>query len=339
MSARRAALSWAAGAATVACAGPQRVLAPASETSSALAELFWALLLLTGIPAALVIGLALAAALRRRGAAGEPRSPSSEDRRTSAFVVVAGAVVPAGVLLVILGLALRTGHAVARATGPAALTIEVIGHQFWWEVRYPDQGVVTANEIHLPTGTSVAVRVSSADVIHSFWVPALHGKLDMIPGRVNEYRLETPLPGVYRGQCAEFCGVQHARMAMLVIAESRADFDAWAASRSRPRPPLTSERLRRGALVFQAAGCNLCHAVRGHFEHPEGASGPDLTHLAGRRTLAAVTLDNSPDELRAFVRNPHAVKEGVLMPPSPRLSDQELGLLVDYLLLEKGGAP
>jgi cytochrome c oxidase subunit II len=322
---------------TTACSGPQRILQPASDASAKLVDLFWVLLVGTGVPAILVIGLAMAALLRGR-AAGEgapPRDPPRERAREAAILIGAGAVFPATVVLILLVFSLFTGSAVLRTTGPPALTIEVVGHQFWWEVRYPEQGVTTANEIHLPAGASTLVRVSSADVIHSFWVPALHGKLDMVPGRTHEYRLEPREPGVFRGQCAEFCGVQHALMAMLVIAEPRADFDAWIAARTRPAPAPGTPLARTGEEVFERAGCSLCHSIRGRFDtRAVGQPGPDLTDLAARRTLAAVTVDNTPETVRAFVRDPHVLKPGVRM-PATALPDHELDALVAYLFSAK----
>ncbi len=242
-----------------------------------------------------------------------------------------GAAVPTLALALFTVLAVRTGMSVSSPGGEPELVVEVTGHQFWWEVRYPEQGVVTANEIPIPAGRPVEFRVTSADVIHSFWVPRLAGKLDMSPGRTNRLRAMADEPGLYRGQCTEFCGVQHALMSLLVVAREPAKFDAWMARRrGAARPRLDSAALR-GRGVFFEAGCSSCHAIRGVNE-PDytGDVGPDLTDLAGRRTLGALTLRNTRGNLAGWILDPHQFKPGVRMPPTV-LSGPEMQALLAYL--------
>jgi cytochrome c oxidase subunit 2 len=219
--------------------------------------------------------------------------------------------------------------AVTSPPGRPALAIEVIGHQWWWEVRYlgdrPDQSFVTANEIHIPTGRPVLVRLQGADVIHSFWVPALTGKTDTIPGRTNLTWLQANRPGVYRGQCTEYCGLQHAHMAVYVVAEAPRAFDAWRAGQV--EPAAMDPRASDGANVFQAR-CGVCHSVRG--TAAGGLLGPDLTHLMSRRTLAAGVLPNDPGSLAGWIGDPDAIKPGARM-PATNLTGAQLLAVTNYL--------
>lgn len=240
-----------------------------------------------------------------------------------------GLVLPLAVLIPLYLATVVTSSALTRPAEPHSnLAVEVTGHMWWWEVTYPDHGVVTANEIHIPAGRPVLVRLRSDDVIHSFWVPRLHGKVDLNPGSWNELRIEADEPGVYRGQCAEYCGLQHARMAFLVVAESPEDFDRWIAARSRPAPDPATAPTERGLHVFMEAGCAACHAIAG--TEASGREGPDLTHLASRRTLAAGQLPNTTGALGGWIVDPQATKPGALMPPS-RLEPGDLQALLAYM--------
>jgi cytochrome c oxidase subunit 2 len=216
------------------------------------------------------------------------------------------------------------------ASGPA-LTVEVTGHQWWWEVRYlgptPDQSFVTANEIHIPTGRPVLVRLNGADVIHSFWIPALAGKTDTIPGRTNLTWMQADRPGVYRGQCTEYCGVQHAHMAAFVTAEAPAAFETWRAGQLKAAPAVATADDGDGQRLFLQR-CGKCHAVRG--TEASGRAGPDLTHLMSRQTLAAGAVPNTRDGLSGWISNPEALKPGARM-PTTELSGPELGQVVAYL--------
>jgi len=269
---------------------------------------------------------------------GRPRS-----ERIGARVMVGGGIVfPAIALGAVLILTLRTlgavtlpSHSVASADAPPApgeLVIEVTGRQYWWEVRYfdrePQRAFATANELRIPVGRPVTVRLRSADVIHSFWVPGLHGKMDLVPGRVNAISIEADRPGIWRGQCAEFCGQQHAKMAFAVVAEAPERYEAWAARQRQGALPPADSAARADERIFLTSGCVVCHAVRG--TDARGRAGPDLTHLAGRLTLAAGTMPNSAGHLYGWIANPQALKPGSKMPPVP-LDARELHAIVRYL--------
>jgi cytochrome c oxidase subunit 2 len=317
------------GALSAACDGPQSTLAPAGPAASHVAALSWTLFGTLGIVYAAVLALLGAAVLRSRRAR---RSPSpANDRGALIAVVIGGAVVPALVGVVLVATTLRGLVALSPGKPVDELAVDVIGHQWWWEIHYPapDPGasVTTANELHIPAGRRVRIRLASRDVIHSFWVPALQGKMDLIPGRATEIWLQADHPGIHRGQCAEYCGIQHARMALWVVVDSPADFAAWLAGEQRPAAEPLDEQARRGRVVFVEHGCAGCHAVRGT---SMGVGGPDLTHVASRRTLAAGTLDNVPGNLAGWVADPQALKPGNRMPRA-LLGASELHALVAYL--------
>jgi cytochrome c oxidase subunit 2 len=315
-------------AALAGCAGPQSTLDPAGPAAAHLRDLMTLFGVITVAAAALVIALLLWVVARAVRVPPERRwQPASE----TAVIVGGGVVFPVIVLVALAVINVRAGAAVSRPPTEPRVTIEVVAHQYWWEVRYPDLGIVTANELIVPVGEPVRLVLRSADVIHSFWVPRLHGKLDHTPGHTVHWWLQADEPGVSRGQCAEYCGLQHALMGFLVVAEPPDRFEAWAAQmRALPAPP-TEPLARRGREVFFEAACQHCHAIRGtvqtqHTGHP----GPDLTHLATRRTLAAATVDNTPGALAAFILDPHGIKPGNRMPATP-LDSERLQALVAYL--------
>lgn len=207
-----------------------------------------------------------------------------------------------------------------------ALPVEVIGHQWWWEFRYPGLGVTTANELHLPVGRPISLDVKSADVIHSFWSPPLGGKRDLIPGRVNHLTFTVDAAGEYPGQCAEFCGASHANMRFTVVAQAARDFEAWAAGLKRaPAPPVGEAA--KGLQTFLSAGCVACHTIQGV---AFGVVGPNLTHVGSRKTLAGGILKNTPEDLARWLKDPPGTKPGALMPKLP-LTDQQITALVAYL--------
>ena len=212
------------------------------------------------------------------------------------------------------------------------ITIEVTGRQWWWEVRYTDVDAsnifTTANEIHIPVGIPVMFTLHGGDVIHSFWVPNLAGKKDLIPGKVNTIWLQADKPGVYRGQCAEYCGLQHAQMALWVIAEPQEQFNAWRQSQTQTSVPPASDSQKRGQQVFLTSTCVMCHAINGT---PAGSNiGPNLTHIASRNTLAAATMANTRDHLAQWIKDSQTIKPGNKMPQN-NLSDADLQSLIDYL--------
>ena len=275
---------------------------------------------------------------RGREDSGRPRS-----ERIGVRVMVGGGIVfPTIVLGGLLVFVMRTldatslrSHMFAQPADPprpGELTVLVTGHQFWWEVEYldvdPQRQFETANELRIPVGRRVIVRLAARDVIHSFWVPGLQGKMDNIPGRTNAIFIEASHPGRWRGQCAEYCGIQHAKMAFVVVAEPAAQWEAWAERQRRPAPEPPDSGGRADRATFLASGCVLCHAVRGT---PARADlGPDLTHLASRLTLAAGTLPNTPGHRYGWIANPQAIKPGSRMPAVP-LSAAELHGVVRYL--------
>lgn len=255
-------------------------------------------------------------------------------RESRARTVVIGAV---GVTVLLLFAMLIFDFFTARrmlsfAATKEPLTIVVTGHQWWWEVQYddplPSNLVKTANEIHIPTGQPVRVKLLSSDVIHSFWVPNLQGKKDAIPGQETISWIEADKPGVYRGQCAEYCGYQHAHMAMQVIAESPEEFDRWLASQRQSASQPTTDEQKRGRQVFLSTACVMCHTIQGT---DAGSNyGPDLTHLASRQSIAAGTLPNTRGSLGGWVANSQEIKPGNKMPPNP-LTPDDLQALLSYL--------
>jgi cytochrome c oxidase subunit 2 len=277
----------------------------------------------------LVTGALLWAAYRRRDGE-EPAGDPARQRRLARAVGVG----TAGTILVVFAILILDG-AVSHATGgapPNALGIIVTGHQWWWEVQYPGAGpadrVTTANEIHIPVGRPVVVELRSSDVIHSFWPPSLSAKRDLIPGRPNSLRLQADRPGVYRGMCAEFCGYQHAKMGFLVVAEPVDRFERWLAKERAGAAAPADSLARRGQEVFLGSSCPLCHTVSG--TAAGGRVGPDLTHLAARRTIAAGTRRNVRGNLAGWILDPQGMKPGAKMPPTV-LSAGDLVALVAYL--------
>jgi cytochrome c oxidase subunit II len=294
------------------CGGSQSALDPAGPQAGRIAQLWWLLLGVSTVVFIIVVAIMLAAVVRSHRA----DRTSSERQMTS--VVTGAAVVTTVILFVFLIASLSTGKALSVfASGKDVVHIEVTGHQWWWEVRYPNsiasQTVTTANEIHIPVGRAVIIRGMAQDVIHSFWAPNLHGKRDLIPSRVTTITIEADRPAIFRGQCAEFCGLQHAHMSFLVIAESASRFSAWLDSQRRPAISPRNEMALRGEQVFLSAPCVLCHTIRGIDAF--GQVAPDLTHLASRQTLAAGTLPNTPGHLAGWIVDPQNIKPGTRMPP------------------------
>jgi cytochrome c oxidase subunit 2 len=249
----------------------------------------------------------------RRDEPGLPFFGESE-RANTGLVIAFGIAIP---IVILVALFIVSDLYVLKKTdapevSSTSLTVTVVGHDWWWEASYPDSGVVTANEIHIPARTPVNLVARSVDVIHSFWVPELNRKIDMIPGQTNRIELYAEEPGVYRGQCAEFCGLQHAHMAFRVHAEPRPDFQRWLARNGRPAAAPASAEARRGQRYFMEDGCASCHTIDG--TEAEGRVGPNLTHLAGRETLAADTIPNTPGELFRWIQNPQSIKPGTKMP-------------------------
>ncbi len=235
-------------------------------------------------------------------------------------------VIPAILVIIIFIMTARTMDSLDLPGGDVNLT--VTGHQWWWEVQYADEGFATANEIHVPEGREIGIDLESADVIHSFWVPQIGGKTDLVPGRTNHTGFLAATPGTYLGECAEFCGLQHAHMRFYLVVESPADFSAWVKQQQQPAAEPTDPVAARGKEIFLSMPCAGCHAIRG--TEAAGTLGPDLTHVGGRLSLAAGTLDNTRENLVLWLRDPQAAKPGNLM-PTPQLDDSQLGDLAAYL--------
>lgn len=256
------------------------------------------------------------------------RQPDTSSRRAVLLAILASVVL----LLALLVADVLTDRALARMSLSNGLHIELTGHRWWWEARYsadPASNMfTTANELHIPVGKPVILTLKSSDVIHSFWVPNLHGKKDLIPGRTATIELRADKPGIYRGQCAEFCGFQHAKMALLVIAEPQKQYDAWAAHQRQSASAPAADLASRGQKIFMGTTCVMCHTVRG--TPAQAIFGPDLTHVASRKTLAAGTLPNTRAHRAAWVSDPQQFKPGANMPPS-NLSGEELQALLAYL--------
>jgi cytochrome c oxidase subunit 2 len=301
------------------------MLSPGGSEAEAIATLGWIMFGGAGAIFLGVMGLAVYAHL-----GGERLRRHLASNR---FVFAGGVLFPAATLIALLiyGLVL-TGARVA-ATPADALRIEVTGEQWWWRVHYPPSGsapeLVTANEIRIPTGREVEIRLSSADVIHSFWVPGLAGKVDMVPGTVNRIRLRATDPGTYRGQCAEFCGGPHALMAFYVVALEPAQFEDWLAGQRQPAASALTPLQKQGEAVFLSTGCNACHAIRGT---PAVATiGPDLTHVGGRLSIAAATLPSTAASFARWIRENQHIKPGNRMPAFGILPDDQLAALGAYL--------
>jgi cytochrome c oxidase subunit 2 len=311
----------------------QNALAPASHQSQDIASLFWWMMAVAWVGLGVVVALLLLAWKRRnrRGAAGDTQGSKPGERVGWIVVLTGGVVVPIlliSALFVISDLfVIKTTE--APAAGSTERTIFVIGHQWWWEVRYPGTTAVTANEIHIPVRTPVRVKVRSADVIHSFWVPRLNRKIDTLPGRTNAIELYADATGRYRGECAEFCGLQHAHMGLWVYADPPAKFARWLAAESKPAAVPSGALASAGRDEFLNGACADCHEIRG--TRASGDVGPDLTHVASRQTLAALRIPNQTSYLHDWIRDSQRFKPGNRMPSFGELSDRELDGLVAYL--------
>lgn len=258
---------------------------------------------------AVVVLLLALGILRRRGAEPEAREPIGGG---TWMVATGGLVVPVVVLVALFIVTIGALPTTSAAGKKTSLTVDVVGRQWFWDVDYPGAGVRTANEIHIPVGTSVLVRVQSRDVIHSLWVPQLNRKIDVVPGRTNEVVWRADRAGTFRGQCAEFCGLEHANMSLYVVAEPRKQFDAWLAAEAKPATPPKTQLLERGQQIFLGSACEYCHTIAG--TNATGTIGPDLTHLASRLSLAAGTIPNNAGYLACWILDPQHIKPGNRMP-------------------------
>jgi cytochrome c oxidase subunit II len=326
---RRLALLAAVGAAEVGSGcGKQSTLDPRSPQAHDIRTLWWWMFVVAGIVFLGAIAMLVIAWIRRR----QPGLPffGQSERTETRLVVLFGMVIPAVILIALFFVSnvYVIGKTEPPSPGSTAMSVEVTGHQWWWEVHYPGTTAVTANEIHIPAATRVEVIGNTDDVIHSFWVPQLNRKIDLVPGRSNRLLLYASEPGVYRGQCAEFCGLQHAHMAFEVVAEPPSRFQAWLSNMAANAPRPATPAGRAGEQAFMRDQCASCHTIRG--TAAQGEIGPDLTHLASRTTIAALTLPNTAEYLRQWIRDPQHFKPGNKM-PGLNLSDQDVSSLVGYL--------
>jgi cytochrome c oxidase subunit 2 len=310
-----------------ACDGdPPSTLDPAGPAADRIAGLWWLMFWISlGVLAVVLAMLVVGVARASRSATPDRKARVSWGEP---LIIVAGVVIPTVILTAVFLVALRDMSALSAQDEDAGLTIEVTGHDWWWEVAYPDTNAVTANEVHIPAGRPVTLELTTDDVLHSFWVPRLQAKTDMVPGTTNTMSIEASRPGVYRGQCAEFCGLQHANMAFEVVAHEEAAFEEWLAEESRPAAEPVGTSAERGEDVFMSSTCIGCHAIRG--TEADQTVGPDLTHFASRRTIAAGTETNDRGNLATWIIDPQSVKPGAVMPPTD-LTGNELEALLDYI--------
>ena len=310
--------------------GNESAFNPAGPQAGRISTLWW-FMLAAATAVWVVVMVFLAWAVRRSRQRDQALREPAGDASMQRGVVVGGALTVL-ILTAFLIADIATGRALGALPRKNALRVEVIGHQWWWEVNYidptPGRIVTTANEIHIPVGEPVQIIGSSPDVIHSFWIPNLHGKKDLVPGHTTSTWLRADKPGVYRGQCAEFCGAQHSKMTALVIAEPRPQFDAWynaqLASARPPSNPVTA----RGQDVFLKSSCVVCHTISGTLA--AGTLGPTLSHVGSRLTLASGSLPNTPGNLAAWIVDPQRIKPGTRM-PSSNMNQADLQALVTYL--------
>jgi cytochrome c oxidase subunit 2 len=319
------------------CRSAMTAIEPAGPQSSTIMRLFWPM---TGVLAAvyLLTTLALVPAIRRgrrrareEGELSLAPHDTRRERRARGVVTVAVGLSVVILLAIVVAdfLTTRSLNTIAQTEG---IRVRLVGHQWWWEVHYqdslPSRAVVTANELHVPVGRPVHLSMTSGDVIHAFWVPELNGKKDLIPGYTTDLWLQADRPGVYEGQCGEFCGLQHAKMRLTVIAEPEARYDEWIAAQRRPADSIVAPLAMRGREVFLAAPCAMCHRVGG--TSAGSMNGPDLTHVASRRTLAAGALPNTRGALAGWILDPAGVKPGTQM-PSTSMKGPDLDALLTFL--------
>jgi cytochrome c oxidase subunit II len=302
------------------------IFEPRSTNAESLYHLSNFVLAITGVIFVVVFSLLVYVTVKFRNRATDvAREPAQVYGSTQ--IELAWTVIPILIVVVLFLSTARVIHALQDAAKPAkAVAVTAIGHQFWWEFRYPELGIVTANELHIPVSTPTYLKLLSADTDHSFWIPQLAGKTDLIPNRINEMWMDPHQVGIYLGQCAQYCGTQHAKMLLRVSVESREDFDAWV--HAQKQPAIQDEKEAAGRRVFESTSCVNCHAVGG--TNGTGRFGPDLTHLMSRRTIAAGAAENTSESLRLWIQNPDAIKPGSLM-PAMKLSDEDLDALVRYL--------
>jgi cytochrome c oxidase subunit II len=318
------------------CTAAQSALSPAGVQAERISGLWWLYFTVSLAVYVLVLG-AIGAGLWRRRARAQDRAdevltPLEAEEHGRVRRVSAAVGATALTLVVLLAADFRTHRALGSLEEEGALTIRVTGHRWWWDVKYedpdPSRMAKTANEIHVPVGRTVRLELESSDVIHSFWVPNLHGKQDLIPGHPSHTYLRADREGRFLGQCAEFCGYQHAQMRIVVVAEPEERFEAWLEAQRQPAPEPDDASRARGRQVFLGGTCVMCHSIQGTIAR--ATLGPDLTHFASRRELAAGARPNLRGHLAGWIVDPQKIKPGASMPPNP-LPPEDLRALLDYL--------
>jgi cytochrome c oxidase subunit 2 len=316
------------------CSGMQSALNPAGAQAGRISGLWWLFFFVLTSVYVLVLIFTIAVFFRRHRSSLPlaPELPHPPRERRAQTIVGSAVGVTVIILFVFLFAEFATGHSLQEQPEPGALQIKVTGRQWWWEVQYqdptPSRMVTTANEIHVPVGRSVQFQLQSPDVIHSFWAPNFHGKKDLIPGHPTTLTFKATTPGTFRGQCAEYCGFQHAHMRFVIVAESTNDFQTWLEQQRQPGREPGDETEKKGKEVFMSASCVMCHTIQGT---PARATvGPDLTHLGSRPFLGAGTIPNNLGHLGGWVLDPQSIKPGVHMPQN-NLSPGDLRALIAYL--------
>jgi cytochrome c oxidase subunit II len=318
-----------------ACGGIQNSINPAGPQSQNISRIWWLMFIVCSVVFVMVMIAVLLSLRRRTGGPDEAPilEPPPEQERRRRNVVISAVSITIIVLFVFLIASFSAGRSMtADLANKNGLNIEVTGFQWWWEVRYQDVDAsnifTTANEIHIPVGVPVTLSLRANDVIHSFWVPNLAGKKDLIPGKLNTIWLQADKPGVYRGQCAEYCGLQHAHMAFWVVAESQEQFNAWRQNQTQSSIPPSTDSQKRGQQIFLSSTCVMCHTINGT---SAGSNiGPNLTHVASRNTIGAATLANTREHLAQWIKDSQQIKPGNRM-PQHNFSEADLQALLDYL--------
>jgi cytochrome c oxidase subunit II len=304
---------------------------PQSTPADSILHLSLFVLAITALIFVIVAGMLAYAVVKFRKPAGDDGHEPAQVYGSNQLEL-AWTVIPVLIVLVLFLATARVIHSLQDAPKPlGAVEVIAIGHQFWWEFRYPGLGVVTANELHVPVSdpaqpTPTFLKLISADTDHSFWVPQLAGKTDLIPNRVNTMWIDPHAPGVYLGQCAQYCGTQHAKMLLRVVVEPREQFDLWV--KAEQAPARASDQVAAGRHIFESTACINCHAISGTVAN--GRFGPDLTHLMSRETIASGGAPNTHENLKLWITNPDAIKPGSLM-PAMNLNDRDLAALAAYL--------
>jgi len=302
-----------------------RVFNPQSPQARAIFDLTIVVVVVMVIIFAIVVGIVTYAWMRfPRWREGERDPEQAQGNKTIEIVWTA---IPLAIVMMLFVLSART-MGIADPPPPPKPDILIIGHQWWWEARYTNSGAVVANEIHIPVGKPVALRLDAVDVLHEFWVPELGRKLTTVPGHPNHLWIQSDKPATYLGFCTEFCGTEHAWMHFLLVAESQEGFQKWEQTQAAPAPAPSSESAQKGRALFEQMTCVSCHTIRGTIA--SGSFGPDLTHFASRKQLGAGIMPNTPENLRRWLRDPQRAKVGVKM-PNFKFTDEQVTQLVDYI--------